>query len=40
MTSFEPLHSDPLTRVEMALEDMRQGRMVILVDDEDREKRG
>jgi 3,4-dihydroxy 2-butanone 4-phosphate synthase / GTP cyclohydrolase II len=40
MSIFEPLHSDPLTRVDLALEDMRQGRMVILVDDEDRENEG
>ena len=40
MSTFEPLHSDPLTRVDLALEDMRQGRMVILVDDEDRENEG
>jgi len=30
----------PLTRVEVALDQIRQGRMVILVDDEDRENEG
>jgi 3,4-dihydroxy 2-butanone 4-phosphate synthase/GTP cyclohydrolase II len=30
----------PLTRIEEALEQIRQGRMVILVDDEDRENEG
>lgn len=30
----------PITRVEAALEDIRQGKMVILVDDEDRENEG
>jgi 3,4-dihydroxy 2-butanone 4-phosphate synthase/GTP cyclohydrolase II len=30
----------PLTRIEEALEEIRQGRMVILVDDEDRENEG
>jgi 3,4-dihydroxy 2-butanone 4-phosphate synthase/GTP cyclohydrolase II len=30
----------PLTRIEAALEEIRQGRMVILVDDEDRENEG
>ena len=34
------LHPDPLHRVELALEDLREGRMVILVDDEDRENEG
>lgn len=31
---------DPLKRVEMAIEDIRAGKMVILVDDEDRENEG
>jgi len=30
----------PLTRIQEALEDIRQGKMVILVDDEDRENEG
>ena len=30
----------PLARVAEALEDIRQGKMVILVDDEDRENEG
>ncbi|NIP48509.1 MAG: hypothetical protein GWO30_00395, partial [Gammaproteobacteria bacterium] len=30
----------PLARVKEALEDIRQGKMVILVDDEDRENEG
>jgi 3,4-dihydroxy 2-butanone 4-phosphate synthase/GTP cyclohydrolase II len=30
----------PLSRIEAAIEDLRQGRMVILVDDEDRENEG
>jgi 3,4-dihydroxy 2-butanone 4-phosphate synthase / GTP cyclohydrolase II len=30
----------PLARIEAAIEDLRQGRMVILVDDEDRENEG
>ncbi|MDH3999617.1 MAG: bifunctional 3,4-dihydroxy-2-butanone-4-phosphate synthase/GTP cyclohydrolase II [Desulfuromonadales bacterium] len=30
----------PLTRIEEALEDIRQGKMIILVDDEDRENEG
>ncbi len=29
-----------IERIEAALEDIRQGRMVILVDDEDRENEG
>ncbi|HIF09888.1 MAG TPA: hypothetical protein EYQ81_08610 [Sneathiellales bacterium] len=32
--------ADPLQRVALALEDLRQGKMVILVDDEDRENEG
>jgi 3,4-dihydroxy 2-butanone 4-phosphate synthase/GTP cyclohydrolase II len=31
---------DPIRRVELALEDLRAGRMLILVDDEDRENEG
>jgi 3,4-dihydroxy 2-butanone 4-phosphate synthase/GTP cyclohydrolase II len=38
--SFTVMHEDPLRRVELALEDLREGRMVILVDDEDRENEG
>ena len=30
----------PLLRIEEAIEEIRQGRMVILVDDEDRENEG
>ncbi len=30
----------PIARIEAALEDIRQGKMVILVDDEDRENEG
>lgn len=37
---FEPMDSDGLRRVELAVEDIRAGRMVILVDDEDRENEG
>ena len=37
---FVVMEADPLRRVEVAFEDMRQGRMVILVDDEDRENEG
>lgn len=37
---FNPLDSDALRRVELAIEDIRAGRMVILVDDEDRENEG
>ncbi len=36
----EVLHPDALRRVELALEELRAGRMVILVDDEDRENEG
>ena len=39
-TDFTVLHDDPLQRVELALEDLRQGKMVILTDDEDRENEG
>ncbi|MDG1480581.1 MAG: 3,4-dihydroxy-2-butanone-4-phosphate synthase [Myxococcota bacterium] len=38
--SFVVMDPDPLKRVEYALEDIRAGRMVILVDDEDRENEG
>ncbi|MBN2800141.1 MAG: 3,4-dihydroxy-2-butanone-4-phosphate synthase [Deltaproteobacteria bacterium] len=34
------MRSDPVLRVEAALADLRQGRMVILTDDEDRENEG
>jgi len=37
---FNPLDNDALRRVELAIEDIRAGRMVILVDDEDRENEG
>ena len=37
---FEPWDADSLRRVELAIEDIRAGRMVILVDDEDRENEG
>jgi 3,4-dihydroxy 2-butanone 4-phosphate synthase/GTP cyclohydrolase II len=37
---FEVMHPDPLTRVELAMEDLRAGRAVIMVDDEDRENEG
>jgi 3,4-dihydroxy 2-butanone 4-phosphate synthase/GTP cyclohydrolase II len=36
----EVLHADPIRRVEIALDDLRAGRPVILVDDEDRENEG
>jgi len=38
--NFQVLHEDPFRRVELALDDLRQGKMVILVDDEDRENEG
>ncbi len=38
--AFVVMDPDPLKRVEMAIEDIRAGRMVILVDDEDRENEG
>lgn len=38
--SFNPMVSDPIRRVELALDDLRAGRAVILVDDEDRENEG
>ena len=37
---FEVMHPDAITRVELAMEDLRAGRMVIMVDDEDRENEG
>ena len=40
MAEFEVMHTDALKRVELAIEDIRQGKMVILVDDEDRENEG
>ncbi len=30
----------PIAKIEAALEDIRQGKMIILVDDEDRENEG
>ena len=38
--SFVVMDPDPIKRVEAAIEDIRAGRMVILVDDEDRENEG
>ncbi len=40
MSDWQVFHDDPLTRVELAVEDIRAGKMVILVDDEDRENEG
>jgi 3,4-dihydroxy 2-butanone 4-phosphate synthase/GTP cyclohydrolase II len=37
---FVVMHDDPIRRVELAVADLRAGRMVILVDDEDRENEG
>ena len=37
---FVVMDPDPIRRVEHAIEDIRAGRMVILVDDEDRENEG
>ncbi len=37
---FVVMPADPLERVRLAMEDMKMGRMVILVDDEDRENEG
>ncbi len=37
---FDVHPEDPIRRVELAMEDLRQGRMVILTDDEDRENEG
>lgn len=39
-TPFNPVAPDPFERVELAIQDIREGRMVILVDDEDRENEG
>ena len=38
--TMEVLDPDPIRRVELAIEDIRAGKMVILVDDEDRENEG
>ncbi len=38
--SFVVMDPDPIKRVELAIEDIRAGKMVILVDDEDRENEG
>lgn len=38
--AFVVMHDDPIRRVELAMDDLRAGRMVILVDDEDRENEG
>ena len=38
--AFEVMSSDPYERVEVAIADIRAGKMVILVDDEDRENEG
>lgn len=38
--NFEVMPDDPIRRVELAMDDLRRGRMVILVDDEDRENEG
>ena len=38
--SFVVMDPDPNRRLEYAVEDIRAGRMVILVDDEDRENEG
>lgn len=38
--SFQVFPADPIRRVELALDELRAGRMVILVDDEDRENEG
>ena len=40
MSDYNPMIDDPIERVEIALEAMRAGKMVILVDDEDRENEG
>jgi len=40
MSTYNVMDPDPLKRVQLALEDIRAGRMVILVDDEDRENEG
>jgi 3,4-dihydroxy 2-butanone 4-phosphate synthase / GTP cyclohydrolase II len=38
--AFEVMDPDPIRRVEVALEELRAGRIIILVDDEDRENEG
>ncbi len=38
--TFQVLHPAPIHRVGLAIDDMRAGKMVILVDDEDRENEG
>lgn len=38
--TFEPFIDDAFRRVDLAIEDIRAGKMVILVDDEDRENEG
>jgi 3,4-dihydroxy 2-butanone 4-phosphate synthase/GTP cyclohydrolase II len=38
--TFEVMPDDAIRRVELALDDLRAGRMVILIDDEDRENEG
>lgn len=38
--AFVVMHEDPTRRVELAVEDLKAGRMVILIDDEDRENEG
>ncbi|MCK6526738.1 3,4-dihydroxy-2-butanone-4-phosphate synthase [Myxococcota bacterium] len=38
--TFDPMPQDPRERVRLAIDDVRGGRMVILVDDEDRENEG
>ena len=38
--AFDVMSSDPYERVEIAIEDIRAGKMIILVDDEDRENEG
>jgi len=40
VVSFIVMDPDPLKRAEYAIEDIRAGRMVILIDDEDRENEG
>ncbi len=40
MSDFIAMHPDPNTRAELAIEAVRRGEMVILVDDEDRENEG
>ncbi len=38
--SFEVLNPDPIRRAELAIADLRAGKMIILCDDEDRENEG